>query len=432
MAQTETETGVSGFPGPPTRARRGRRPWNGRHHDRTRRAPTAIPPHDANQEPVDDAPTASDRRADDTRPAPAATTKLMADLSRAMQTAAEGARDETVARFLAEFEDRGRGDPGERRRSRRRTSDAGPTTTSPSSATGPRPRSRESAKRPRHGSPHASRRSTARSTRMPPSSRRASSASARRSRHSRPRWTSSSSASWPSRTRPASPRWPRRCPSRPTSRGSPRPITEADPAPADPVETLVPERRRGTRAGRAGRTAEPAAEAVTPTAGRRRGRSGDGCPTRFRCGRGRGGDLHGRARHRGSRRSGRPRQRPAAESARVEHRAEHHHRSGQRRRRQLSIPAAAARTTTSVVVTGLVSVASIATFKRGLTRSAGVSAVASRVRTRRRVHLHGRPRRGASGWPTRSWRCEGFEVADHRRDRRRRLEVTAHDPDPGD
>src|SRR4029077_9412089 len=42
----------------------------------------------------------------------------------------------------------------------------------------------------------------------------------------------------------------------------------------------------------------------------------------------------------------------------------------------LSIPAASARVTSRVVVVGLVSVASIATFKRGLTRSAGVSAVA--------------------------------------------------------
>jgi hypothetical protein len=38
--------------------------------------------------------------------------------------------------------------------------------------------------------------------------------------------------------------------------------------------------------------------------------------------------------------------------------------------------ASAAKATTRVVVVGLVSVASIATFKRGLTRSAGVSAVA--------------------------------------------------------
>ncbi|HEX6868761.1 MAG TPA: hypothetical protein VF119_08135 [Candidatus Limnocylindrales bacterium] len=42
----------------------------------------------------------------------------------------------------------------------------------------------------------------------------------------------------------------------------------------------------------------------------------------------------------------------------------------------LSMPGTSARTTTRVVVVGLVSVASIATFKRGLTRSAGVSSVA--------------------------------------------------------
>ena len=38
-------------------------------------------------------------------------TKFMADLSRAMQTAAESSRDETMTRFASRCEGRGRGDP---------------------------------------------------------------------------------------------------------------------------------------------------------------------------------------------------------------------------------------------------------------------------------------------------------------------------------
>src|SRR4051794_13060946 len=88
MAQTETKSGF-------------RVPWTS---DRSADAPgdetaSSPAPHDPspNQEPE------TPDMIDVTTPVPARrTTKLMADLSRAMQTAAEGARDETVARFLAD------------------------------------------------------------------------------------------------------------------------------------------------------------------------------------------------------------------------------------------------------------------------------------------------------------------------------------------
>ena len=89
------------------------------------------------------------------------------------------------------------------------------------------------------------------------------------------------------------------------------------------------------------------------------------------------------------------------------------------------------RATTRVVVLGLVSVASIATFKRSLGRVAGRLGHRRRVRPRRRVRLHRQPRRGRSPRATRSWPCRASrpgspaETADG-------LEVTAHDPDAGD
>ena len=46
----------------------------------------------------------------------------------------------------------------------------------------------------------------------------------------------------------------------------------------------------------------------------------------------------------------------------------------------LSLPVSSGGATTRVIVHGLVSVASIATFKRGLSRSAGVASVARRIR----------------------------------------------------
>ncbi|MFL5643185.1 MAG: hypothetical protein ACJ771_12665 [Chloroflexota bacterium] len=89
MAQTETKPGF-------------RVPWTADRPDADPPADDAAngaAPHDPspNQEPE------KPDMIDVTTPAPARrTTKLMADLSRAMQTAAEGARDETVARFLAD------------------------------------------------------------------------------------------------------------------------------------------------------------------------------------------------------------------------------------------------------------------------------------------------------------------------------------------
>src|SRR6478735_5264825 len=86
MAQTETKPGF-------------RAPWNG---DR----PAAKPSEDgaASTDVPSDPPSKMEPETPDmidvTTPAPARrTTELMADLSRAMQTAAEGARDEAVARL---------------------------------------------------------------------------------------------------------------------------------------------------------------------------------------------------------------------------------------------------------------------------------------------------------------------------------------------
>src|SRR4249920_405422 len=89
MAQTETKPGF-------------KLPW-------TADRPDADPPADAatsGAAPHDPPPHQEPEKPDMidvTTPAPARrTTKLMADLSRAMQTAAESARDETVARFITD------------------------------------------------------------------------------------------------------------------------------------------------------------------------------------------------------------------------------------------------------------------------------------------------------------------------------------------
>src|SRR6187402_1423287 len=89
MAQTETKPGF-------------RLPWTAERPDSdTSEDGTtgSAAPHDPSPHQEPEKPDMIDV----TTPAPARrTTKLMADLSRAMQTAAEAARDETVARFLAD------------------------------------------------------------------------------------------------------------------------------------------------------------------------------------------------------------------------------------------------------------------------------------------------------------------------------------------
>ena len=95
----------------------------------------------------------------------------------------------------------------------------------------------------------------------------------------------------------------------------------------------------------------------------------------------------------------------------------------------LSIPAPAARATSRVVVVGLVSVASIATFKRGLTRSAGVSAVAVASGPDGEFIFtveHGEDVKMADAVTS----LEGFG-AQVTSETDGVLQVTAHDPDPG-
>ena len=95
----------------------------------------------------------------------------------------------------------------------------------------------------------------------------------------------------------------------------------------------------------------------------------------------------------------------------------------------LSIPSSSARTTTRVVVVGLVSVASIATFKRGLTRSAGVSAVAVASGPDGEFIFaveHGEDVRMADTVMA----LEGFG-AKVTAESTGTLEITAHDPDTG-
>ena len=77
------------------------------------------------------------------------------------------------------------------------------------------------------------------------------------------------------------------------------------------------------------------------------------------------------------------------------------------------------RTTTQVVVVGLVSVASIAGFKRHLGRVAGRPVGRRLVRPRRRVRLLRPPRRRRSPFATRSPPCPGFEARVTSEDRRR-------------
>ena len=95
----------------------------------------------------------------------------------------------------------------------------------------------------------------------------------------------------------------------------------------------------------------------------------------------------------------------------------------------LPLPAATAKVTTRVIVTGLVSVASIATFKRGLTRSAGVSAVAVASGPDGEFIFsveHGEDVRMADTVTA----LEGFG-AHITSESEGVLEATAHDPDPG-
>ena len=172
---------------------------------------------------------------------------------------------------------------------------------------------------------------------------------------------------------PGSPPWPRRCPSRPTLPASPR---------RSPKRT----RRQSTRTSPVSRrpTARPRRRSSRPpTLSRLR------APTPARPARPRRRWLPGSI----SRRP-RPRRRhsPASSTSSIppERRPRRRPRPPTRASPPVwptPTPAAcrspqrSARVTSRVVVVGLVSVASIATFKRGLTRSAGVSAVARRVRT---------------------------------------------------
>ena len=102
--------------------------------------------------------------------------------------------------------------------------------------------------------------------------------------------------------------------------------------------------------------------------------------------------------------------------------------TGERRRRDPAVRQGE-RAMSRVVVVGLVSVASIATFKRGLGATAGVSGGRRRIRSRWRVRLQRRARPGPD-LAARSPRCPGSRHASPPKSGG--LEVTAHDPDTGD
>ena len=124
--------------------------------------------------------------------APAATAarkpnKFMADLTKAMQSAAESARADSIERLSVDAKAHVEASTPTPR-TRPPTCASRPTTTSPPCASGRRPRSPASAKRPTSGSPTARSASSARSSSTPPRSRRASSASRAASPPSRPRW----------------------------------------------------------------------------------------------------------------------------------------------------------------------------------------------------------------------------------------------------
>ena len=210
----------------------------------------ALPEDDATQASAPDEPpiaeeTVTPDMIDTTTPAPARRpTKFMADLSRAMQTAAETSRDETMARFIADAKTVVEEIHETRRRSRPPPSAVAPTTTWPpirewSKAEIARIREETEARiaaRKRALDGEIDAHAAVVEARV--------SGSPGPSRRSRPRWTPSSSACWPRRTRPASRPWPRRCPTRPTWPAIAASIAEPAVEPFDRVDRSVSPRHR--------------------------------------------------------------------------------------------------------------------------------------------------------------------------------------------
>ena len=286
---------------------------------------------------------------------------------------------------------------------------------SPRIRDGRRPRSPGSARRPTSASPHRKTRLEAEIEEHAAVIERASSASRPASRRSRPRWPRSSSACSPRRIRPASPRWPRACPSR---RRSTTPSPSATRPAHDPA-VEAPDRRAGgrgrRRAGRRGRGRRRADHRRGPAVARARGRrlptrlrprpstspsprrrlpsraeaaeaeaAGPRRPTSFSIGRG----CHRRRRRPAPRALGLTPDFAAAEAeaAAFAERRRPPTRRSPRSPTTPSPPASPASCRTRrgrrrrrrhdpVVVTGLVSVASIAGFKRHLGRVPGVQSV---------------------------------------------------------
>lgn len=364
MAQTETKPGF-------------RLPWTADRPDAdppvddatNTAAPTVPPP---NQEPE------TPDMIDVTTPAPARrTTKLMADLSRAMQTAAEGARDETVARFLADsktaVEEIQATAQVEAADLRRRADDDVAVVRDWSKAEIARVREETDtriAARKQALDGEIDAHAAVVETRV---QRVGATVEAfqvemdeffqRLLAEQDPTRIATMAESMPEP---------------PDLAGLAASITQADPAPAIPVETLVPD-----AAGAAPEpveqvgTAEPAAEAVTPD-------GADGAEAEaamaarldFAAAEAEAATFTGELDIEYPAGAAPETEAPAESSTESSTEPSINTGLANADAGNLSIPAPAAKTTTKVIVTGLVSVASIATFKRGLTRSAGVSAVA--------------------------------------------------------
>ena len=418
---------ASGFPGPRTRRPIAEPARTDASATTSAAAPCLMQPPTIAEEPetpdMIDATTAAPAR----RP-----TKFMADLSRAMQTAAETSRDETMARFIADSKaaveeiqaashGRGRRPPPSRGRRRRRD---------PRMVQGrdrPHPRRDRGAHRRPQDAP-----STARWTRTAP----VVETRVQRVGATVEAFQAEMDAFFERLLRRAGPD-----PHRDDGRDDARP--------ARPGRRRRLDRRAGRRAVRraAGPSRRDAGRGRHPTRPPRHGRAGrrrrdpSRTPTRR---------PRPRRRWPPASTSPPPRPRPSpspATSTTAARRRPNRQRtpaeivrSRRRRRRDLAnadagtLPPAAeaSASTTRVVVVGLVSVASIATFKRGLSRvGRRVSAVGVAsgpdgefVFT---VEHDDEPRPGRRGHGASRVRGTG-----HRRVRRNGLEVTAHDPDTGD
>jgi hypothetical protein len=354
MAQTETKPGF-------------RVPWTSDRHDADSppdeaATSAALPDPSPNQEPE------TPDMIDVTTPVPARrTTKLMADLSRAMQTAAEGARDETVARFLADsktaVEEIQAGAQVEAADLRRRADDDVAVVRDWSKAEIARIREETEARiaaRKQALDGEIDAHAAVVETRVQRVGATVEAFQAEMDEFFQRLLAEQD----PTRIATMA----ETMPEPPDLAGIAASITEADPAPFDPLQTRLPD-----VVADAPETVEPAADAVAPEgtdaaeaeaamAARLDFAAAEAEASTFT------GDIDLEY----------PSGSADAESTDADPNTDASVTSGLANADSGSLPIAASgpKATTRVVVVGLVSVASIATFKRGLTRSAGVSAVA--------------------------------------------------------